>query len=183
MSDIARHVDTSFLTKSYFQIPGSKVRLKLVTFWVSGYLEGALLVPESVLISEMELDSCLNVFKSSERIMAGRRFSFRFPVSLRLRLKGWIRDRGLGHSCLSTGCVSDIEVVRPEMPEFTALGAAFAAGKAVGLWEPGRASGNTQKIFRPIKSPQWRDEKLTNWHKSLEKSLNEEPLRLRNTHV
>lgn len=79
--------------------------------------------------------------------------------------------------------ILDIEVVRPEMPEFTALGAAFAAGKAVGLWEPGRASGNTQKIFRPIKSPQWRDEKLTNWHKSLEKSLNEEPLRLRNTHV
>lgn len=66
-----------------------------------------------------------------------------------------------------------IPVVRPQVTETTALGAAYLAGLAVGFWK------NTQDItsqwaidrrFEPAMSETARQAKLTRWHQAIERS-------------
>lgn len=70
-------------------------------------------------------------------------------------------------------------VVRPESIETTALGAALAAGLAVGLWDEeavfSRAHddekpGGGTKVFEPTMGPHERAEKFASWCKAVERS-------------
>ncbi|KAJ1726623.1 Glycerol kinase [Coemansia biformis] len=71
--------------------------------------------------------------------------------------------------------ILDIEVVRPEMLETTALGAALAAGLAVGVWKDESelrqiAQSNVTAFWSRI-SDEKRDEMLKGWEKAVERSL------------
>ncbi|HSN13699.1 MAG TPA: glycerol kinase GlpK [Anaeromyxobacteraceae bacterium] len=64
-----------------------------------------------------------------------------------------------------------IPVERPHLVETTALGAAFLAGLAVGVWkdrEEIRASWRAGKRFDPKMSPQEREAHLARWRKTIE---------------
>ncbi|KAJ1917118.1 Glycerol kinase [Mycoemilia scoparia] len=69
-----------------------------------------------------------------------------------------------------------IKVVRPAMTETTALGAAFAAGLAVGIWESVEAlrklSSSDVQVFWPKTTPHQREEQFSGWNKAVERSLN-----------
>ncbi|PIA16680.1 glycerol kinase [Coemansia reversa NRRL 1564] len=71
--------------------------------------------------------------------------------------------------------ILDIEVVRPEMRETTALGAALAAGLAVGVWQ---SEGELRQIAQSNVTAFWshiteekRTEMLKGWDKAVERSL------------
>ena len=67
----------------------------------------------------------------------------------------------------------DVEVIRPEMTETTALGAAFAAGLAVGFWESTAELmkyWKINKIFKPKIDKLKRTNLIENWQKAIEKS-------------
>ena len=67
-----------------------------------------------------------------------------------------------------------IPVVRPEVPETTALGAAYAAGLATDLWsglDELRSLWEVQSRFVPQMSDQDRDEHMRKWRKAISKSL------------
>ncbi len=71
--------------------------------------------------------------------------------------------------------VLGVDVVRPKVPETTALGAAYAAGLAVGYWsDPEDLRANWQEGRRW--SPQWTDEQrakgYAGWRKAVERTLN-----------
>lgn len=72
--------------------------------------------------------------------------------------------------------ILDIEVVRPEMRETTALGAALAAGLAVGVWESEaelrRVAQSNVSAFWPRITSEKRAEMLEGWEKAVERSLN-----------
>jgi len=66
-------------------------------------------------------------------------------------------------------------VVRPRVFETTALGAAYAAGLAVGVWKsvedvqqhwPG-----IDRTFEPVRDVKLRDERVRMWHRAVDKSL------------
>lgn len=70
--------------------------------------------------------------------------------------------------------ILDRPVIRSQIRETTALGAAYLAGLAVGVWK------NTEEIaaqwtlgrwFRPAMPDEWRHELLHNWHRAVERSL------------
>ncbi|MFN8071688.1 MAG: glycerol kinase GlpK [Mycobacterium sp.] len=70
--------------------------------------------------------------------------------------------------------VLGVDVVRPQVPETTALGAAYAAGLAVGYWsdpEDLRANWHESRRWKP----QWTDEQRTKgyagWRKAVERTL------------
>lgn len=70
--------------------------------------------------------------------------------------------------------VLGVDVVRPKVPETTALGAAYAAGLAVGYWsDPEDLRANWQEDRRW--SPQWTDEQrakgYAGWHKAVDRTL------------
>ncbi|KAJ2492498.1 Glycerol kinase [Coemansia sp. RSA 2050] len=72
--------------------------------------------------------------------------------------------------------ILDIEVVRPEMRETTALGAALAAGLGAGIWESEDelrriAQSNVSAFWSRITSEK-RDEMLQGWEKAVERSFN-----------
>jgi glycerol kinase len=88
-------------------------------------------------------------------------------------------DGGMTNSDLCMQIQADllgIPVVRPEMRETTALGAAIAAGLAVGVWKSTNdLSGvNTagQFIFEAQNTPQDRETRYAQWKKALQRSLN-----------
>merc|ERR550525_333412 len=70
-----------------------------------------------------------------------------------------------------------IEVLRPRMPEATALGAAFAAGLAVGFWSSPndvreiteRTSGHDR--FKPMLSPGQRSWEHARWKDAVDRTL------------
>ena len=66
------------------------------------------------------------------------------------------------------------------MVEITSLGAAFAAGKAVGVWSPSVANKNEAglKVFESQMEVEVRERKFAEWKKALVKSLGKEPYAL-----
>lgn len=67
-------------------------------------------------------------------------------------------------------------MVRPADIETTALGAAYAAGIAVGVWKEEElfASGKDIKspsIFSPKSSVEWRKKKVDSWCKAVERTF------------
>jgi glycerol kinase len=65
-------------------------------------------------------------------------------------------------------------VVRPQVAETTALGAAYAAGLAVGFWkelEDLRANWGADKIWNPTMSEETRQQLLTRWKKAVTRSF------------
>ncbi|MEV2277553.1 glycerol kinase GlpK [Nocardiopsis sp. NPDC049922] len=70
--------------------------------------------------------------------------------------------------------VLDAEVVRPMVAETTCLGAAYAAGLAVGYWpdvETLRANWHKAAEWTPKMEPEVRDREYRNWNKAVERTL------------
>ena len=71
--------------------------------------------------------------------------------------------------------VLGIEIIRPEVIETTALGAAYAAGVAVGLWaSPNEVRNKWRENHRwsSTQNPDLRAEKYAQWKKAVERTLN-----------
>jgi len=71
--------------------------------------------------------------------------------------------------------VLGVPVLRPRVTETTALGAAYAAGLAVGFWRDLadlRTHWGQERTFEPQISPQRRDELHRGWLKAVDRSLN-----------
>jgi glycerol kinase len=67
-----------------------------------------------------------------------------------------------------------VKVLRPEIIETTALGAAYLAGLAVGFWESIDAISSQWRVsgsFVPQKNDEWRKAKLGLWHKAVKAVL------------
>ena len=67
-----------------------------------------------------------------------------------------------------------VKVLRPEIIETTALGAAYLAGLAVGFWESIDAISSQWRVsgsFVPQKNDEWRNTKLGLWHKAVKAVL------------
>jgi glycerol kinase len=69
--------------------------------------------------------------------------------------------------------ISGIELARPSMLETTALGAALAAGLAVGIWSDLKLFKSEATVMRfvPKLDDERRVEMVTGWKKALEKSF------------
>jgi glycerol kinase len=68
----------------------------------------------------------------------------------------------------------DIPVIRPVVAETTALGAAYAAGLAVGFWKDLaelRANWREDTRWEPTMAPEERERLLRNWKKAITKTL------------
>ena len=66
-----------------------------------------------------------------------------------------------------------VEVVRPVVNETTALGAAYAAGLAVGFWKDEneiRANWAVDRKFASLSLPEKREKMYAGWKKAVEKS-------------
>lgn len=66
------------------------------------------------------------------------------------------------------------DVVRPVIRETTALGAAYLAGLAVGVWrdrEEIRGLWRRDVTFTPNMEPRYREKLLKGWHRAVERSL------------
>lgn len=71
--------------------------------------------------------------------------------------------------------VLGVDVVRPVVAETTALGAAYAAGLAVGFWaDPAelRANWREDKRWRPVWSADQRAAAYAGWRKAVQRTLN-----------
>ena len=86
-------------------------------------------------------------------------------------------DGGMTVSDLLLGFQADIlgvPVVRPVQRETTALGAAIAAGLAVGFWESGadlRAALAEDARFEPGMEAEERENRMADWRRAVERSL------------
>ncbi|OMH82890.1 Glycerol kinase [Zancudomyces culisetae] len=85
-------------------------------------------------------------------------------------------DGGLTNSDLTMQIQADIlgiEVIRPEMRETTAFGAAIAAGLAVGFWKDKSeiAGQSVTKLFISTISDEKRQQMVSGWKKAVEKSF------------
>jgi len=70
--------------------------------------------------------------------------------------------------------VLDVPVVRPQVTETTCLGAAYAAGLAVGFWpdvETLRANWRADRTWRPAMASDERDAGYLRWHKAVARTL------------
>jgi glycerol kinase len=70
--------------------------------------------------------------------------------------------------------VLDVPVIRPEVTETTALGAAYAAGLAVGFWpdlDALRANWRVGGTWRPAMTAAARDEGYARWRKAVARTL------------
>jgi glycerol kinase len=68
-----------------------------------------------------------------------------------------------------------VPVVRPRIAETTALGAAYAAGLAIGLWQSLkelRAQWTAEREWTPAMPAALREQLLRGWRKAIERSLN-----------
>lgn len=71
--------------------------------------------------------------------------------------------------------ILDIPLIRPQVHETTALGAAFLAGLAVGFWEGTdelAKQWKVDKVFEPSMNKTRVDELLTKWDKAVDKAKN-----------
>jgi glycerol kinase len=70
--------------------------------------------------------------------------------------------------------ILDVPVVRPACVETTALGAAYAAGLAVGYWrglDDLRTNWAVAREWTPAMRPEWREALTASWQKAIERSL------------
>ena len=68
----------------------------------------------------------------------------------------------------------DVDVVRPKTSETTVLGAAYAAGLAVGFWESLEEIAThweEDRTFNPSMEASVRDDYWRHWHKDVERSM------------
>jgi glycerol kinase len=68
-----------------------------------------------------------------------------------------------------------VPVIRPKITETTALGAAYAAGLAVGFWpdlESLRRNWTTDKTWYPAMTQEEREKKYGEWKKAVERTFN-----------
>ena len=75
--------------------------------------------------------------------------------------------------------ISRTNVIRPQILETTALGAAYLAGLAVGFWrdtEELRKQWDINKEFSPVATEEEVDKLLHMWHKAVERARNWEEL-------
>jgi len=111
-----------------------------------------------------------SAFQVREVIEAMRADAGHAPEELRV-------DGGMTVSALLLSFQADvlgIPVVRPRCVETTALGAAVAAGLAVGFWESEtELAGALEEDarFEPTMSDAERDERLAAWNKAVERSF------------
>jgi glycerol kinase len=90
----------------------------------------------------------------------------------RLRVDGGMAANELLMQFLAD--VLDVPVVRPQISETTCLGAAYAAGLAVGFWpdlETLRAQWRQDAQWQPAMEPAHRDRELRNWRKAVDRTL------------
>jgi glycerol kinase len=86
-------------------------------------------------------------------------------------------DGGVTASGLAMQLQADtlgIDVIRPVVPETTALGAGYAAGLAVGVWETAedfRANWHEDRRWISSIDPVDREAGLKAWHKAIERTL------------
>ena len=67
-----------------------------------------------------------------------------------------------------------VPVVRPVVAETTALGAAYAAGLAVGVWsglDELSAQWRAERTWRPAMAAAARDEAYAQWHKAVQRTM------------
>ncbi|XP_072166508.1 glycerol kinase-like [Diadema setosum] len=67
--------------------------------------------------------------------------------------------------------ILDIPVVRPSMPETTALGAAMAAGHAAGVWKIEEATAGNVDSFTPALAAEDREAHYAKWKLAVQKSM------------
>jgi len=70
--------------------------------------------------------------------------------------------------------ILNVPVVRPEITETTALGAAYAAGLAAGFWsgfEEVSRNGAVERVFEPAMTAAGREKCINGWKKAVDKSL------------
>lgn len=67
--------------------------------------------------------------------------------------------------------LTGISVVKPEMAESTALGAAIAAGNAVGVWDLTKSLNINCKSWIPVYTSDERDVRYNKWKMAVERSL------------
>ena len=71
--------------------------------------------------------------------------------------------------------ILDVPVIRPAVTETTALGAAYAAGLAVGYWSDSdelRQNWAVDKTWKPIMSPAERQKGIGDWKKAVARTFN-----------
>lgn len=71
--------------------------------------------------------------------------------------------------------ILDVPVVRPVVRETTALGAAYAAGLAVGYWsglDDLRANWSADRTWTPSMSEEERAQRYADWNKAVERTYN-----------
>ena len=70
--------------------------------------------------------------------------------------------------------VNNVPVIRPRVTETTAIGAAYAAGLAVGYWasiEELQANWGIEATFKPAMVAEKRTDLIQHWHKAVERSF------------
>ncbi len=70
--------------------------------------------------------------------------------------------------------ILNVEVIRPKISETTALGAAYAAGLAVGYWsgiKDLKKNWSVHSTFLPQKDQSWRDHLSAGWKKAVQRTL------------
>ncbi|WDZ85134.1 glycerol kinase GlpK [Micromonospora cathayae] len=90
----------------------------------------------------------------------------------RLRVDGGMTANGLLMQFLAD--VLDVPVVRSRITETTCLGAAYAAGLAVGFWPDLatlRAQWRSDAQWTPAMDPALREQELRQWHKAVQRTL------------
>ncbi len=86
-------------------------------------------------------------------------------------------DGGMTANSLLLQLLADalgVEVVRPRVVETTCLGAAYAAGLAVGFWpdvDALRANWQAEAVWRPAVAPERRESEYGQWKKAVERTL------------
>jgi glycerol kinase len=71
--------------------------------------------------------------------------------------------------------ILDVPLIRPKVHETTALGAAYAAGLAVGFWagfEELRKNWTVDKLWTPSMTQIEREKRYAGWQKAVEKTFN-----------
>ena len=70
--------------------------------------------------------------------------------------------------------IAKMTLIRPKITETTALGAAYLAGLAVGVWasiEVLQKKHQIETVFYPSKAEAWRKENYSGWQEALKKTL------------
>ena len=70
--------------------------------------------------------------------------------------------------------ILDVEIERPDLIESTAVGAAYLAAYAIGLWsmEDIKEKRKVDKVFSSVKQDIWRKAKSSRWDEAVKRTLN-----------